>query len=450
MTAAFWMAAATLTALGFLLWPLLRRTGVMSAHSRFELNAAVYRDQLVEIDRDRAGGALSAEDHRQARDELQRRLLDDAVADDAVNQSLPRARKTAIVLLLAVPLLATLLYGKLGNPGGLSPEFRQQQARNPHAAAGAAPDAESAPGGAGPAGGGGSAGNLGNLVGSLAAKLENNPNNPEGWVILGRAYKALGRYDDAEKAFAKAGSKLMDNDPVLLVEQAELAAVRAGGNLEGKPRALVEKALQLDPDNPQALLIAGSAAYFRGEYAKAISHWERMKKNLPPDSPDAQALTASIDKARSRMGRGGSVAAALGPVLADSATPKTAAQAPPAQAQSSAGGSVSGRIELAPVLKASASPSDTVFVFARAMQGPRMPLAVLRARASDLPMDFKLDDSMAMAPGMNLSSFPEIRIEAKVSKSGDAMTKAGDLTGSTGPVKVGAKGVKVTIDQVTP
>jgi cytochrome c-type biogenesis protein CcmH len=300
------------------------------------------------------------------------------------------------------------------------------------------------------------AGDLSKLADGLAAKLEKNPDNPGGWAMLGRTYKAVGRYDEADKAFKRAG-KIMDTDPTLMLELAELTAIRAGGKLDGKPMELIEKALKIDPNHPQGLLLAGSAAYFRKDFAKAIGYWERMLKLAEPGSQDAKALTAAIDKARSQMGAaapgGTATAAALAPVLADSAAPgKPAAPESGAapKAAAGAGAPITGRVDLAPALKAKAAPGDSLFIFARAMQGPRMPLAVLRAKVSDLPLDFKLDDSMAMAPGMNISAFPEVRIEAKISKSGDAMVKSGDLTGSVGPVKAGAKDVKVTIDQATP
>ncbi len=459
----FWITAGALVAavLGMLLWPLLRQRRP-GAGSRKALNAAVYRDQIAELERDRASGALSESDLVQAREELQRRLLEDAELPDAPPASPPArsAMATAIALLIAVPLAATLLYGKLGNPLGLLAE-NQLQAASSSSSAGQAQSAGGNMGGnqsAAPAGGGGNsggnAGDLSKLADGLAAKLEKNPDNPGGWAMLGRTYKAVGRYDEAEKAFKRAGA-IMETDPTLILEQAELIAIRAGGKLDGKPMELIEKALKLDPNHPQGLLLAGSAAYFRHDYAAAIGYWEKMLKQLQPGSEDAKALTASIDKARSQIGAGkagdGSVAAALAPVLAESsASPAKPAAGPEAKAVAAPGATISGKVDLASALKAKAAQGDSLFIFARAMQGPRMPLAVLRAKVSDLPMDFKLDDSMAMAPGMNISAFPEVRIEAKISKSGDAIVKSGDLTGSVGPVKLGATGVKVTIDQTTP
>jgi cytochrome c-type biogenesis protein CcmH len=462
----FWIIAAALVAavLGMLLWPLLRQRHAGMA-SRKALNAAVYRDQIAELERDRASGALSEADYTPAREELQRRLLDDAaVPDEPEGLSAPRrATATAIALLVAVPLVATLLYGKLGNPLGLLEE-NQLQASSSAASAqsggggnqGGNPS--SAQGGGGKAAGG-NAGDLSKLADGLAAKLEKSPDNPPGWAMLGRTYKAVGRYDEAEKAFKRAGA-IMESDPTLILEQAELIAIRAGGKLDGKPMELIDRALKLDPNHPQGLLLAGSAAYFRHDYATAVGYWEKMLKQLQPGSEDARALTASIDKAKSQMGAGqsgGSVAAALAPVLADNAAqskPATTAQTPPAagsgKAAAAGGAAISGRVELAPALQAKAAPNDALFIFARALSGPRMPLAVLRAKVSDLPMDFRLDDSMAMAPGMNLSAFPEVSIEAKISKSGDAMVKSGDLTGSTSPVKSGTTHINITINQVTP
>jgi cytochrome c-type biogenesis protein CcmH len=461
----FWIIAGALVAavLGVLLWPLLRRRHAGMA-SRKALNAAVYRDQIAELDRDRASGSLSETDYVPAREELQRRLLEDSSMPDEPESlsNSRRATSTAIALLITVPLVATLLYGKLGNPLGLLAENQLQ-------ASSSSPSSQSGGGmGGNQAGsqaanqssgsaGGGNAGDLSKLADGLAAKLEKNPDNPGGWAMLGRTYKAVGRYDEAEKAFKRAGA-IMDTDPTLILEQAELIAIRAGGKLDGKPMELIDKALKLDPNHPQGLLLAGSAAYFRHDFATAIGYWEKMLKQLQPGSEDAKALTASIDKARAQMGAGqssgGAVAAALAPVLAESsaasakpaANPATGTAAKPA----ASGAPISGRVELAAALKAKASPGDSLFIFARAMSGPRMPLAVLRAKVADLPMDFKLDDSMAMAPGMNISAFPEVRIEAKISKGNDVMPKPGDLTGVIGPVKNGTTNVKLIIDQTTP
>jgi cytochrome c-type biogenesis protein CcmH len=111
---------------------------------------------------------------------------------------------------------------------------------------------------------------------------------------------------------------------------------------------------------------------------------------------------------------------------------------------------VRGEIRLAPALKEKAAPDDTVFIFARAAQGPRMPLAVLRKQVRDLPATFQLDDSMAMNPALKLSSVAQVVVTARVSRSGGAMPQSGDLQGESPPVAPGAKAVSITIDQVVP
>jgi len=409
---AFWIAAGFLTALVLvaLCWPLLRRRQATHA-SRKAINTAIYRDQMAELERDLASGALSQADHAAARDELERCVLEDVAADDAATpaEAPRRISRTAAVLALALPVAAISLYFVLGTPAALDPTAQQ-----------AAPTADE----------------IEKMVATLAAKLEKNPDNPQGWVMLGRSYKALGRFDDAARAFDKAGPA-MESEPELMLEVAELSAEINQGKIEGKGLELLRQVLKDQPDNPQALVLAGTDAYFRQNYADAVRHWERVLAQVAPDSQDAQNLSAGIDKARSLMGGG---------------KPTPAPDKPPAKAAapSAAGTQVTGRVDLAPALKAKAAPDDIVYIFARATQGPRMPLAVVRARVADLPMDFKLDDSMAMSPELKLSSAAELRIEARVSKTGDAIAKPGDLTGEIAPVKAGASGLKLSIDRVVP
>jgi len=402
---AFWIAAGLLgtLVLAVLCWPLLRHKPAAHA-SRQAINTAIYRDQLAELDRDLASGALSQADYASARSEIERRVLED-VADDSAPADAPRRLpRTALGLVLTLPLAAVALYFVFGNPAALDPAATAHNA-------------------------GPSAAEVEQMVATLAARLEKNPDNPQGWAMLGRSYKALGRFDDAAQAFEKAGAA-MESDPELMLELVELAAERNDGKIEGKARQLLQKVLADQPDNPQALVLAGYDAYARAQYADAVKHWEKLLAMVPPDSPDAQNLSAGIESARSRM----------------SAAPAGGKSAKPA----ASAGKVSGKVELAPELKAKAGPDDVVFIFARAAQGPRMPLAVVRARVADLPVDFTLDDSMAMSPELKLSSAGELRIEARVSKRGDATAQPGDLAGEAGPVKAGASGIRLRIDRVLP
>lgn len=405
---AFWIAAGLLTALALavLCWPLLRRRENTSA-SRRAINAAIFRDQMTDLERDLAAGTLSRTDYTTARDELERRVLEDVADDGSPAAEAPRRLpRTAIGLGLSLPAAAVALYFVLGTPAALDPAAQQ----------GAMP----------------SQAEVEQMVTTLAAKLEKNPENLQGWAMLGRSYKVMGRLEEAGKAFDKAGA-VMESEPELMLEVAELSAELNQGKVEGRGAALLKKVLQSQPDNPQALVLAGTDAYFRQDYPAALRHWERVLAQVPPDSEDARNLGAGIEKVRSLMGQGAPAAA---PAAKPTATGKAAA--------------VSGRVSLSPALKDKASPDDVVFIFARPANGPRMPLAVLRIRVADLPRDFTLDDSMAMSPDAKLSSASELRIEARISKAGDAIAKPGDLSGEVSPVKPGATGLKVVIDKILP
>lgn len=424
----FWIGAGILlgVVMAILGWPLLRK-GKAGAASRRAINAAIYRDEMAELEKDRQTSALSEDDYRVAREELERRVLEDTSEGDAVADasSARKGPRTALALLILVPVLALPLYFVFGNPAGLTPETQGRHASD-----------------------GPSAADVAKMVSALEQKLKENPDNPKGWMMLGRSYKAIGRLDDAEKAYARVGST-METDPALILELVELAALKGEGRIEGKPLALLNKLLKDSPDNPQALLLAGTGAFYRDDYKNAILHWQHLMKQLEPGSEDSQSIAGGIEEAKARLAKAGGA-------LPEKAAADKGAKAQGAKAQggeakpprAATGEPISGVVELAPAMKDQAAPGDTVFLFARAMEGPRAPLAVVRAKVSELPLKFTLDDSMAMSPELKLSAFSEVRIQVRVSKTGDAAPKAGELVGSVGPVKPGAKGVKVVVDQV--
>jgi cytochrome c-type biogenesis protein CcmH len=401
----FWISTGLLTllVLALLCWPLLRRRSGDGA-SRRAINTAIYRDQLADLERDLASGTLSQADYAGAREEIERRVLEDVAADTAPTDTAPRRLpRTALALAVTLPLAAALLYVVLGTPAALDPAARQ----GPQA----------------------SAAEIEKMVATLAARLEKDPGNLEGWAMLGRSYLVTGRLAEAAKAFDKAGPA-MEASTELMLQVAELSAELNEGRIEGRGRELLQRVLKAEPQNPQALVLAGTDAFFRQQYADAVRHWEAVLAQLPPGSPDAQNLTAGIEKARSLQGEAPAGARAR------------AEAKPPA----AAGKTVSGRVTLAPALAGKASPDDVVFIFARAAEGPRMPLAVVRTRVADLPQDFTLDDSMALSPEFKLSSAGTLRIEARVSKSGDATARPGDLRGESGPVQPGASKLGIVID----
>jgi cytochrome c-type biogenesis protein CcmH len=272
------------------------------------------------------------------------------------------------------------------------------------------------------------------MVDKLAQRLKEKPDDATGWLMLGRSYSVLGRFDDALPAYAKAVA-LRGNDASTLADYADALALKNGGQATPETDALVARALAVDPKHLKALALAGTSAFERADYAGAVRHWETMAQGLPPDSPDTPRLQASLAEARKR----GGIAAT--PSLATAA----AASAPTTAVVAAAGTSVSGTVTLAPALAAKASPTDTVFIYARAAQGPRMPLAVFRAQVKDLPITYTLDDSMAMAPTAKISGAAQVIVSARISKSGNAIPQPGDLAGESAPVAPGASGIAITI-----
>ena len=273
----FLIAAALLVAftLLFLLTPLLRRRAAGAETSRAAINAGIYRDQLAELECDFAAGGLNQADYEESRRELQRRLIEDAGTETATAAQTQPARKSAVLIGLALPLAAALIYFALGNVPALSP----QSAQKPKV----------------------TAEQIEEMVAKLAARMEQSPDSdPKGWVMLARSYKAMGRYEEAARAFGKA-EKVIGEDPHMLSEYAEALALATGGSLRGRPSELLARALKLDPNFPDALILAGTAAFEREDYATAVVLWERLLKQLPPESDDAQALAEGIRKAKAAV-----------------------------------------------------------------------------------------------------------------------------------------------------
>lgn len=270
------------------------------------------------------------------------------------------------------------------------------------------------------------------LTQKLADRLKSQPDDAEGWSMLGRSYAVLGRYADAAAAF-RAAIKLKPDDAQAFADAADAIGMAQGRQLAGEPEKLLARALELDPDNPKALGLAGTIAFDQGKHALAAKHWERAMKALEPASPLAQQLQGAIDEARRRAG--------LPPLARAASAADTAPTAGNAQVQV--------RVSLAPALAAKASPDDVVFVFARALDGgPRAPLAITRRQVKDLPLDLTLDDSMAMSPALRLSTQERVIVGARISRSGNAIAQPGDLQGLSAPVEVGARGVEVVIGEV--
>lgn len=426
----FWISAALLMALAItLVLPALikgkAKTGQRDeAHTARQATLAILRDQMAQLNADLASGTIDTAQHQAAREEIERRVLDETTHIASPAQPRDASRKpwaTVAALAVGIPLVTTLIYQQLGNPAAID--------------APATPVAQAASEDV-------SEQQVEALVKQLADRMASNPDDLAGWTLLARTYAAMRRFPEAAKAFERA-TALSPNDASLLADRADALAMVQGQRVAGEPARLIARAIEIDPKNLKALALAGSVAFEEGNFNKAIEYWGRARELAPPAGDFARNLDQGIQDAQVAMGGSPSTSSAAAPV----ATPT--APTPPATA-AAGNARVTGRVTLSPELQARVSAGDTLFVFARAVEGPRMPLAILRKTAADLPMSFTLDDSMAMSPAMKLSNFPHVVVGARISKSGNAMPSPGDLTGQVSDVKVGAEGLQIVIDSVQP
>jgi len=414
-------AAMLLAALAWILVPLLQRRTDASI-GREASNLAILRDARAELEADLGVGTISAEQYEISRAELERRVLEEtrsAEGDDAATPHRSGAL-TAALIAAVLPIAAVILYLVLGTPSALSPDAARSAAAPDDQQHATSPQQIEA------------------MIEQVKQKLASDPNNVDGWVVLARTYYVTGRAEEAAKAYEKATS-LIPGDADLLADYADALGVAQGRSLEGKPEAIIAQALKADPSHWKANALAGTIAFNRKQYAKAAEYWERSTAAVPPDSPIAQSISGSLAEARQLAGMKAPAAAAA-----------VAAQAAPAATVNGGGTRVAGRVALSPTLAASVSPDDAVYVFARPADGSRAPLALLRKQVKDLPLDFALDDSMAMAPNMKLSNHAEVVVGARISRTGSPMPASGDFEGLSAPVKLGASGVALTIDRRIP
>jgi cytochrome c-type biogenesis protein CcmH len=383
-------ALMALAAMLFVAFPLLRSQKPSSAPAQDAANVAIYADQSAEMQSDLRNGLLSQQQYDLAQHELERRLLQDippAATPAPIGKS---ARWPGVIIALLLPVIAVSLYFKLGNPAAINPPVDPMLAQMQQVEA---------------------------MLPKLEQKLREQPQDITGWTMLGKASMMLERYPKAVEAYAKL-VQLTPQDAQAYADYADALAMANGQKLSGQPAAFIAHALKLDPNNGKARYLAGFAAIEQGDTKTAIAHWEKLLAQLPPETEGAMMLREKLAELKQQSGTRG--------VLSSSAN-------------------ISGQVNLAATLKNNARPNDTLFIFARAVSGPKMPLAMLKVQVKDLPVHFKLDDSMAMSPQMKLSNFPEVVIVARVSKSGTAVTQAGDLEGVSAPVKLGAKNVAVQI-----
>ena len=399
------------------------------------------RDQLLQLQKLHDTGALEAAAYASSKAALERRLVDAVLAAPAAalapaSKAAPPAARAPAGLWAGLGVFALVVAGGgywwTGRPGELGqPPAGFASAAGAPEAAGSAPTVTRE--------------QVTAMVEKLAARMQAQPDDPEGWNMLGRSYMNLGRVDEALVAFQRA-LKIKPADANVLTEYADALAVKNGRTLDGEPTALLDRALKLEPDNVKALALAGTAAFNRGDFATAVKHWERVAQIGPADGQLVEMARSGVAEARERGKLPAAAAAA-----ATAAAAAAAAVTPPTPAPAAAPGpGITGTVRLSAALQAQAAPEDAVFIFARPAEGARMPLAIVRKQVKDLPFDFKLDDSQAMSPAARLSGATRVIVGARISKSGQAMPQPGDLEGLSAPVDVVAAGVVVEIKTKLP
>ncbi len=436
----FWVISGVfiVTALLFVIPTLLRnRESERDGLDNDALNVSVYREHLTELEQDLQNDILTKEQYEVSKQEMQQRMLQDISEDTGVaGKKTSKIQNIAVstLIALALPVAAVSLYLLLGDTRGLLPQAQLASVTQQ--------------GGSGPMQGGGQMPPTGHdefssVLDNLIARLKDDPSDIEGWVMLGRTYAIMGRYDEASETYTKLVN-LVPNNPQLLSDYADVLAMKNQGSLVGRPAELIAQALKIDPEYPKALALAGTVEYEQKNYAKAAAHWEKLLSVIPVDSQLAKSVSDSIADAKSLKAGG------KGRIASVAQQQPQAARAQASNQQKAGGVSISGRVTLNKSLASKVSSNDTLFIYAKAKTGPKMPLAILRLKASDLPATFELTDEMAMMPAMKISSFPEVIVEARLTKTGQAFTTSGDLQGFSQPVKLGDSNISVEINRQVP
>jgi len=379
----------------FVLPPLWRKHPVV-ATDQDQRNIDIARQRLAELKEQLQAGALTQELYAEQLAELELALSDDLDIQSQVKTSQSSGRWMATVLVLAIPAVAGSLYWALGNYPSLT------QVEQPATASQAAPELEK----------------MKSMVAGLAERLQKQPDDALGWTMLGRSYKYLQEYPKAVAAFEHA-YKLIGDKPEIMLLYADALAFANNEQLAGKPSELVFKALAMEPNNTTGLWLGGMAKAQTGDFVAAMDLWKKLEAQLPPGSEAQQEIQGLLAKLATQIPEGAG----------------TQAESKPATAAS-----IEVQVSLAPELQKSASPNDTVFIYAQALSGPKMPLAIVRKQVSELPLAVNLTDAMAMMPTMKLSNFEQVKLLARISKSGDAMQQPGDLIGVIEQVALNDKG----------
>ncbi|WP_439859020.1 c-type cytochrome biogenesis protein CcmI [Pseudomonas sp. MBLB4136] len=397
----FWLSAGLLllAALAFLLLPVLRGRKLQAEEDRTALNVTLYQERLRELEDEHQAGILTAAQLQAGRDEAARELLADTEGAGSRPGTGVLGGKVPLIAALLMPLLG---YGLYLHWGAIDQVERAQAiAEQPRS--------------------------IEEMTARLEAAVEEDPESAEAWYFLGRTYMAQERAADAAKAFERAIG-VAGREPALLGQWAQALYFAGDKQWTAQLQGLTDEALQADPAEVTSLGLLGIAAFEDGRFAEAIEHWQRLVAALPEQDPSRQAIVGGIARARERLAP---AAEAGGDAPADAAAPAQ----------------LTVKVELAAALREQVQPGDSVFVFARAVSGPPMPLAVKRLTVADLPAEVRLSDSDAMMPQLKLSGFDQVQLVARISRKGDAT--AGEWVGRSQPLASSSvEPQRLTIDSV--
>ncbi|WP_428623413.1 c-type cytochrome biogenesis protein CcmI [Sedimenticola sp.] len=408
----FWLitAAMILVALAFIA-PALLRKSELKISDRDKQNVVIARERLLELKSEHAAGTLSDEEYEQTKLELEQALLIDLDSAGEIDPAVGSRKGSPVTLIVAMLFIVGVtlsVYLYLGTPQLVDPATMAQQ------------DDKKMP-------------SIEEMVSALVERLKENPEDAEGWYLLGRTYMAMKDYQKASFAFEKV-NQLVSDQPPLMLAWADALAMSSGGDMQGRPAELIRKAISLAPEDQTALWLAGMVEDQSGNFARALEHWRHLKPMLTEDAGAVEQVDRLIAAAERKMAASGPGAAVEKPSVA-----------------AATGQAITARITLSAELTSQVKPEESLFVYARALEGPKMPLAAVRLKVSDLPATIELNDGQAMVPGMNLSSFQQVVVGARISRTGNAIAASGDLLGEVSPVSVsGDAVVELVIDSVIP
>jgi len=408
----FWMIAVLLLLmpLAVILVTLLRTYD--KKNDLEESNTTLYQQRLAEIDLDVENGLLEVVEAKKVKNELQLTLLnqDENKQTKTLVKESSSSPITAILLLILIPVFVIGIYNHFGQPeliekAALLSEFHNAKSKEEKLTS------------------------VEKMLSQLEQRLINEPDDVDGWLMLANSYTALERYPEALKAIDNL-QRLRGDDPTVMLRYADVLSMINGGSFVGRPTEFINEALKIDPENPNGLWLAGLAANERGDIDVAVNYWQRLLPKLEEGSEVQQQIKQYIEMADQQPG-----------ISQEEDSTKTDIQ----------NHNIQVSVSLSPELINEVSNDDTVFIYAQAISEPPMPIAVIRKKVSDLPLQVTLDDSMAMMRNNKLSDHGQVKLTARISKSGNAIPESGDLIGSVNSVQTNLnEPINISISQKVP